>query len=432
MRRGERSGSGSPENYSEILDQYRVQLDMLSTRQGEAAQSVQTTYEYGLGNLLETNGDIRQVEFDRLNGATNEQLNRCLNRYETQISGTFETTNQLVLMFPPHDRELWQKLQTTVSTFGISDPDVARYLNAASSVQSKRAMQAALDKTIWQKLQTTVSTFGISDPDVARYLIAASSVQSKRAMQAALDKTIWQKLQTTVSTFGISDPDVARYLNHSYSSKSARVMKRLLPQPSAGSDYAYEAPVAEPLRPRRTLLDRLLRRNKHRKHESYQQQVPPFGGTNFEDFMRQVREDHERMMKDLFDDLFQGAGGIYDVPPFGQSVPPRQETGSKQPQTEREKANQEAREIVRKAIAADRSAQWLARADVSSVRRVISTVRVLRTKAEESGDAISDRDIYIRYRRIVETNENASPQVEESLKILTALMGGSPSGKLPF
>jgi hypothetical protein len=392
MVRGERGGSGFSEQHPEMLQKYYESLQILTEGHTRAMSQIGTDYEDGINDLPTYYPNDFRAGLERLQHEAEKQLNMCAGTSARNIQAAFESTSQFITILLPEDKIVWQQAETQAQSYGPENATVQRTLRAASNPQAEQAMRAALDKIVWQQAETQAQSYGPENATVQRTLRAA------------------------------------------FNNNSINIIKALLPKPEPRNERVYETPPRStpPPLPKKTLLDRLLRRNRHRHQNHYQQQTPPFeGGINFEDYMRQVHEETERMMKDLFDDLFQGAGGMYDVPPFGQS-PPRKETNKTPPQTERDKADQEAREIVRTVIASDRSAQWLASTDIKAVRRVIATVRVLRSKAEEKGEAISDRDIYIRYRRIVETNADASPEIKESLHILTAFMGGSPKGNLPF
>lgn len=138
-----------------------------------------------------------------------------------------------------------------------------------------------------------------------------------------------------------------------------------------------------------------------------------------------------------FDDMFAGAGGEYretgqQGSSSGQQPPPQQEQPRTTPRPPRQPSKlDEAREIIRRAIAVDSSFSWLGRKDPNEVLRVINSVKAIRKNSAEKGETISDREIYLRYRRKVEVGE-ANDSTQESLTILTALMGGKPNGKLPF
>lgn len=99
----------------------------------------------------------------------------------------------------------------------------------------------------------------------------------------------------------------------------------------------------------------------------------------------------------------------------------------------------EAKRIVAKVVNGDgskewparRSVRWLLEEDPIDIRRVINTVKTLRQNR-----GLSDRDIYIRYRKNIEKSEGdkdnpVDPRLQKSFSILNALMGGV-SGKLPF
>lgn len=97
----------------------------------------------------------------------------------------------------------------------------------------------------------------------------------------------------------------------------------------------------------------------------------------------------------------------------------------------------EVEQVVGQVVARDRKYGWLQREDPKDVRRVINSVRAARQKALESGGNLTDRDVYLRYRKHADKGETngrdlASPAIVKSFKILDAMMGGNIRGKIPF
>lgn len=114
----------------------------------------------------------------------------------------------------------------------------------------------------------------------------------------------------------------------------------------------------------------------------------------------------------------------------------------RQPQAETSQSknvDEEIESIVRLAVYGKqgerrRGEAWLLTEDRLVIRRVVNTVRVIRQNAQSESRTITDREIYIRYRRLIEQPKDDTniDEVLRSFKILQALMGGGPSGKLPF
>ncbi len=90
--------------------------------------------------------------------------------------------------------------------------------------------------------------------------------------------------------------------------------------------------------------------------------------------------------------------------------------------------------IITAAVSRGNGYKWLQTEDRLAVRRVINAVRTIREQAKERGEQVADRDIYIRYQKLINKPEGAekNEELERSFHILQALMGGRPSGKLPF
>ena len=71
---------------------------------------------------------------------------------------------------------------------------------------------------------------------------------------------------------------------------------------------------------------------------------------------------------------------------------------------------------------------------------VIETVKTARKKALEKGETLTDRELYLRYRRSVDKPEGAMNDAEkakhqqklQAYQIFEALIGGNIRGKLPF
>ncbi len=138
------------------------------------------------------------------------------------------------------------------------------------------------------------------------------------------------------------------------------------------------------------------------------------------------------LLRGMFDDNFRQSGGA--TPPPQPPRPPQTPRAAKSPNPEQSSQDQalaEIRIIVARVTANDRQFAWLANEDPANVLRVVNTVKKLRATAAAKQETITDKAIYIRYRRSIENN-NPDKTLEVSFRILDALMGGKVNGSLPF
>jgi hypothetical protein len=248
------------------------------------------------------------------------------------------------------------------------------------------------DQQLWEKVQRDAKRMGPTSFSVTTSLGAASSRESGEAMRAALDKIIWEKVQRDAKRMGPTSFSVTTSLGAASSRESGEAMRRQL-----GGSYDEGSSRSE-------------------DYDSF----------DYEDF---------------FKDAFRGGTfreAFEEEARRRRAGQQRQQhtAGGQQHQTRREappktSLDVEAAQIIQKVVSSDRQAGWLAGADRADIKRVISTVRTIRRKAAEKGEEITDRHIYLRYRRLLE-RDDVNPQTEESFKILAAMMGNNPKGTLPF
>jgi hypothetical protein len=259
-------------------------------------------------------------------------------------------------------------------------------------------MKAALDRAVLREARACLERYGANDPlrRADNALAQASSKQARAAMRAALDKQVFTEAKTSAERYGANDPlqRVQQTLSRTSSKRARAAMERLLPKPEANSGFTppiFEMPDLEDL-----------------------------FGRSYEDFLRGAFD--EERFRTIFEQARQQARGGQRA----HTPPPRAEA----PPAENPKLT-EVRRIVAKVVASDRQYSWLQREDPKVVLRVVNTVRRLRANATDQQVVISDREIYIIYRRKIETPDS-SPELETSFRIIDALMGGKVSGKLPF
>ncbi|MEO8863200.1 MAG: hypothetical protein ABI354_02665 [Candidatus Saccharimonadales bacterium] len=82
--------------------------------------------------------------------------------------------------------------------------------------------------------------------------------------------------------------------------------------------------------------------------------------------------------------------------------------------------------------------EWLMdreRVKKTDIQEVVDEAKSAREEAEATGRALTDRDLYIGARKLIDVPESETERDGRnyrSFSILAALMGGKPSGKLPF
>lgn len=92
-------------------------------------------------------------------------------------------------------------------------------------------------------------------------------------------------------------------------------------------------------------------------------------------------------------------------------------------------------DIVNSVILRHPEQSWLRREDRARIKRVIDEIRVIRAEAAAEGREITDREIYLTYRRKVESSELDDDEARvhtEAAQIVSAMMGANPKGTLPF
>lgn len=90
--------------------------------------------------------------------------------------------------------------------------------------------------------------------------------------------------------------------------------------------------------------------------------------------------------------------------------------------------------VVDTVVRGNRSYGWLKGTDPSAIRQVIDEVLTLRAAAKAKGEAITDRDVYIHFRKANDPSlsEGNSHEQRALFTIIDAMMSGSLKGKLPF
>lgn len=318
-------------------------------------------------------------------------------------TGKFISNNSKLaaeLLGEGEDTLLKQYLYVT-RVYGLGSLRATQVLSQATSTRNRKGILMATDGLVWQQAQHEAWVYGPGSERVKRAIAQASSRTATTAMKTMLDNLIWKKAQDDTRVYGFASARVHQTISNASNSDARGAMRLGLDtfgwQKLRDDAWAYGPDsnrVAVALRhissaKARLVMAGLLGANTgHQRASSSSRQNP--------------------------------------TPPPRPRAQPRAEPAAKE-----SSKRQEAEQIARQVAAEDRKFGWLASEDPGNVLRVINTVRKLREQAAESGSEISDFQIYVRFRRKIET-PNPSDRLRQSFSILDAMMGGKPKGKLPF
>ena len=295
-------------------------------------------------------------------------------------------------------------------------------------------MEAALDAQVWAEVQrrATDSMYGPTDDFTRSALGGASSKTVRQAMEAALDAQVWAEVQrrATDSMYGPTD-DFTRSALGGASSKTVRqAMEYLL---SSGESQRTAQP------PPQDSFNYRSGSRGTRNDYRYQEQTSSPGGSG---------QSHDQYFDDLYNDLF---GNTWEDPfsnrsgnrGFKNDHRQRTQTGTNEPPKSSTSAQSEpntppesektrwAKGIADQIASQYHQYSWLKSEDPTNILKVLNTITKLREQAKAKGETISDRQIYLRFRRTVEP-KGPEDSLQTSFRILDAFMGGSPNNKLPI
>jgi hypothetical protein len=353
-----------------------------------------------------------------------EEFNALLRSTPTSItSETRETTaaiesvltsscDQIISMLPDQDRAVWDRAQKLIDE-GISFDVVNNVLGHGSSKHVVRAMRAALDKSIWDRAWDTTQQPDRNLEHTEAVLTWASSHKVRTAMKTALDTAVWDKVQGFVDQ-GIDAQTIKDFLGWASSrevihamelAQDKAVWERGIRHAGQGSQY----------------VDGIFSwASDDRVRQVFNTRIKSFASSQ----ESQRRQQEQRRTQERRRQQHRRRATEED------RQPPRVETPPSRP-TREDPRKQERDQIIQRAVAADRSFRWLEREDPETIQRVINSVRQMRKQAEADGKTMPDKQVYVTYRRIVET-DSKNEGIKRSFSILNALMGGKPGGKLPF
>jgi hypothetical protein len=341
------------------------------------------------------------------------------------------------------DKEIWRQAKAKAQEVDLEEDawKVSQIIQHASTYQVRGAMEAALDSIVWRQAKRMTKKVDLSTDfwKVSRILGSASNYQARSAMEAALDKEIWYQARAKTREKGIREWQISALL-------------------SKASNYQFRDAMETTLRedlPRELGFDRLKKlrgilsvimggqtkeqgrvkpkpSSRERQEETPPQYEYAYDVPDMEDFFRNFFRDTFGQDTPPGYDERQGTGARDRTTP---PPPPRQERTSKYQEVDAIVAEAERAFYKDNPTATKWNEKWLTRTDKAAIQRVVNSVRQIREQAVEKGETVTDRQIYIMYRRKIETDqldEATKQRLTGSTQIILALMGGKPSGKLPF
>ncbi len=373
------------------------------------------------------------------------------------------------------DVTVWQNVQRTMKESG--DPNdyfVQKALKSASSLTVASSMRAALDTSVWKNVQAAIKeSADTNDYFVQKALKGASGLNIALSMISAINTTVWQNVQRTMKESG--DPNdyfVQKALKGASSSTIASLMEGFLPKPKPRKEYAssYEYsydddPLYGVYTSAKTSeegdVEYLASLTDVELDQELQQRFrKSFIFSVFNAAKAKAKQDEqiqqERDRINAYRTASVAAAAEQARLRASERARQRAEEQARQRQQDRTRhdtgagqngANADSKigdpdleSIIAKAASADRQFAWLGRADRAQVKAVIDTVKAARAKAAEKGEIMSDRDLYLRYRKSVDKAQGPMSDAErakhkqkmQAYQIFEALIGGNIKGKLPF
>ncbi|HSH18123.1 MAG TPA: hypothetical protein VK978_01945 [Candidatus Saccharimonadales bacterium] len=302
------------------------------------------------------------------------------------------------------DELLLAKVKEGAKLYGAGSYSIEKMLDKASSLNVRAAMKATLDGMVLNAVHEGAELYGPGGYTLQRTLNAASTPAIRAAMQATLDSRVLKKAKEDAGLFGADSYSIGRTLDAASSASVRQVFAR-----TVGTDSAQSW--------------------KQQENFGYKASQQNFNAedifTNY--FKNQRRQDRQTRTNSRQ----TGTGGNYGNG-YRQQQSARREAPPRRPEKDTE-----VEQVVGRVVSGDRQYGWLRSEDPKDVRRVINTVRAARKSATDKGRELSDREIYLRYRRLADKGESsghdiADPALVKSFKILDAMMGGNIRGKLPF
>ncbi|MEO7364472.1 MAG: hypothetical protein ABIV43_03115 [Candidatus Saccharimonadales bacterium] len=375
-------------------------------------------------------------------------LDKQEGRIDSVVTGTQASVERILTKNPGEfinllgdvDFEIWERVRYAILHHGSGSATATSIINKASSPQAKSIMRIALDADVWNDVKYAILHYGSGSATAHSIIKKASCSGLGAAMRASLDSHTWREVNQAIRSYGAQSSTAQQILRSGSSPTVIRIMRGFMPEPTQreesspfdGGDYGNQPTVEERLA---DYDDVTL--------ESILQNMFKSGKSGFP-FTRVRSERRQQNIDEMWEKIRTIRAARAAAEESARQARSRQSaederrrqqsthTANRQ-KNKSERQTPEIEAIIKNAVVADRQFKWLQNADRQDVKRVVATVRQLRARAAEEGKELSDRAIYLRYRRAVDKPQGeVDPAVLQSYKILEALMGGNIRGKLDF
>lgn len=459
-------GAGHETRPSEIVSQYQEVLRGINVGHDQGMLVIAQIYGGGVDQLFE--GKEPSIgEISSLVSSPRREINKLTDVTALDLTAAVRTAAQECPkdLFGDDRKLLAQAFSKARNVdLGVGFWQIEDIINRASSQEAISIMRASLDNFIWKAAQVKTQRvdLGTGFWQVEEVIENASSPEARAAMRSALDKNIWAQAQVKASRVDLGSGgfwQVEDVIHEASSPKSVQALRAGINQDIWVQAQATARRVnletggwrigdvldnISNQKLRNIMESAIMQKAASRQRQTRSEQRYTYSAPDLDDLDRMFREttdfDRERIFSnEIFEKMFEQAFGRSSSRSGQQNnqqrrtTPPRQERP--RPQEKRPPRYQEVDNIVRQAISRDSSGRWLANTDKEPIQRVVNSVKVLRKQAKDKGEEITDRQIYIKYRRKIETDsidEDTKKRLTYSTQILLALMGGKVDGKLPF
>lgn len=263
----------------------------------------------------------------------------------------------------------------------VSPDRIRRRLRMAPSSNDPmihNLLMAGLDARIFDAVCRDVKEAPLSLLVLTGSRLSLVSIDAARdAMRAALDRSIRGSIQRVARHSGLGSPVIKQYLDNASTPEARAVMQTV---------FAREA-----FRSANEVMNNLLMETRFPR----------------DDRMAWAEADLDRIVNRTVRTVLRRHFGFepVDTGQDGQTLPT-------------------ATAIVNSLTEAHRQYRWL-NTQLPEVERIIDEIRAARVAADKAGIPVSDRDIYLSYRRAAE----ADPRKTGDVQIVEALMGGNLGGE---
>jgi hypothetical protein len=416
----------------DLMRQYHDALSNIRADHDDALLQTSTSYDQevyswlhaGLVDVSRFDSTLEKPEAEvaQITGSSRSSVDDVVSR----ASGLF------VAGLSQSDERVWHDVRKLAASHGVGYMSTVRALQQGSSPEARDAMRAALDDIVWHDVKKLAASHGVGYMSTIRALQQGSSPEARNAMRAALDDIVWHDVRKLAVSHGVGYMSTIRALQQGSSPEARNAMRAALDdivwhdvrRLAAHYGVGYEATIRALQQGSSREVRDAMRRLLPQRNETHSSGERPssFGNNDVRDFFT----------SSSFRTGFYNAEGQHRPGAHRQSqqtTPPRHESPRAEVPRQRP-AHEEAVRVVGQ-VAANKQFSWLAREDIAAVTRVITTVRALRKRAADNGEQISDKEVYIRYRWAIEKPDSSS-KINQSFRILDAMMGGKPGGRLPF